>query len=457
MRKIFSLLLAMSFAAGSFAQVQVNAETLKAHKSNRHPQMEVRKMDKERAMRQEVYRNNQLPTMTPERFKAAAKAAAQVADTAMYIVSYNAFRGGYYTDGWETNPTIAQPWNAEIMFANASVMAGDEFGWFLNDQLVSTDTNFVVDGTEMFDDNDEVYSLLPTLTFASGASYFMGDAWQEYYQQSYPQFSWDVYWMSLPQSINYPLTFCDFYNSAAMTESPIGWNLDYWFWDPDTKSYMWGSNFDASDYLAARGLTGRVDTIATPFGLEDVTLHVDSITLGFYALGNTLPAGSGVTLDLYPMKYDPQTGYNLIDHANKIASYKATAADTVGTYVLTPQQTGLTENLVNGVMVFPIKADITGMFVAEISGFNDNNANIGFFSDYISAGTNYHVINGEYISLWYTTLALSFNATCSQSSTALPNLKAAQTEQVRKFIHNGQIFFRKGDRIYNALGAQIMR
>lgn len=457
MKKIFSLAMVLCLAAGSFAQVKVDQNMAKEFKAtSRHQVAQMSSFkDAKHVAREAVYQSNKIEMRSAAQAKKAAQAvAAATADTALWIASYNCFRGGYFTDGWESNPMIMHQWDDSVMFFNASVMTGDQFGWFINGTELSSDTNLVVNGAEIFESNDQSLALLPELAFENGASYFMGDAWQNYYKTEYPAYaeSFEVYWATLPESYKMPLTFCDLYSSADMTGSSTGWNLDYWLWNPDTKSYMWGSNFDASAQLSQYGLTKRCDTICTSFGMKGIELSIDTITLAFYAIGTTLPAGSGVKMDIYPVNINAQ-GYAIIDWNNKITSCTATAADTAGTYVYTPAQTGLTENVTMGVLNFPVKANIRGQFAVELSGFNNNNANIGFLADDISIGSTYHVINGQYLGLWYTNLAMSFNASCT-NATALPAIKA-DGAAVAKSIKNGQLVISKDGRFFNALGAEI--
>lgn len=459
MKKIFAFVLALSVMSLGYAQQKMTKEVLDGMKiAPRAHKMEVKKFDQTRTLRGEVFTNRQIPARTLNHIRKAGAAA----DTACYMEAYRAYRMGYYPGGYEPNPALVQQWNDSVAFVNISVMTGDQFGWFLGGEMISQDTVLTVHGEDIFNGNDEyMEGIMPELMFANGASYEYGKAYYEYGEQKNPQYA-DYYksvWMTMPETYKYPLTWCDFYNAPEMTESPIGWNLDYWMWDPSAKSYMFGSNFDPSlagvqdaAMLAQEGLTKIPDTIATEFGMDGMTLDIDTITIGFYAIGNFLPAGSQIKIDLHPITYDPQLNMNLIEE-EVLASGVATINDTCGIYEITPSQTGLNENLTIGVLNFPVKATINGRFMAEISGFNDNNANVGFFADYVSAGTIYHVCDGNYVSLWYANLSIAYNANLV-SGTGFDAIKAEKVAAT-KGMKNGRLFIEKNGRRFNALGAEV--
>lgn len=459
MKKIFAFVLALSVMSLSYAQQKMTKEVLDGMKiAPRAHKMEVKKFDNTRTFKGNVFNNGEIAVRS---FEQAKKALTSAADTAMYLELYGAMRFGYYPNGMEPSPALVQPWDGDVRFANISVMTGDQFGWFIGGEQLSSDTIFTINGAELgFDDNDEYITgadIMPTLMFADGASYQYGTAYYDYMSQQLPQYAeyFEAAWMSLPVTYKYPLTYCDFFNCPEMNyDHPAGWNLDNWAWDWDAKSYMFGSNFNPSADIpnyTQYGFTKRVDTIATEFGLEGVTMDIDTITLSFYSLGTFLPQGSQVKIDLIPLVYNPLT--KKYSFGSIVASGTATIKDTCATYVYTPAQTGLTEELTEGVLACPIKAQITGPFVTMISGFNDNNANIGFHADNVSLGTTYHIVNGNFIDMWYTNLAISYNANCI-SGTGFDAIKAEKVAAT-KGMKNGRLFIEKNGRRFNALGAEV--
>lgn len=461
MKKIFAFVLALSVMSMSYAQQKMTKEVLDGMKiAPRAHKMEIKNFDKMRPMRSEVYTNRQVPVRTLSQ----VKKDAAVADTACYLEAYRAYRMGYYPDGMDPTPALIQQWNDSLAFVNISVMTGDQFGWFLGGEMMSQDTIFKICGDEIgFDGNDEYMDgIMPELAFANGASYEYGKAYYEYYAEKLPQYAdyFQSVWMTMPVTYKYPLTWCDFYNAPEMNYgSAIGWNLTYWAWDMNSKSYMFGSNFDPSlagiQYAAAlarEGLTKIPDTIATEFGMDDMALDIDTITVGFYAMGDFLPAGSQIKIDLHPITYDPQMNMNYIEE-EVLASGVATINDTCGVYTWSTSETGLSEVLTEGVLTFPIKATIRGRFMAEISGFNDNNANIGFFADNVSAGTVYHICDGNYVSLWYANLSIAYNASLA-SGVGFDAIKAEKVAAT-KGMKNGRLFIEKNGRRFNALGAEV--
>lgn len=462
MKKIFAFVLALSVMSLSYAQQKMTKEVLDGMKvAPRAHKMEVKNFDKTRAFKGNVFRQDALEVRSLAQAKKALAATAS-ADTAMYLELYGAMRFGYYPNGMEPSPALVQPWDGDVNFANISVMTGDQFGWFMGGEQIGSDTVLTINGTELgFNDNDEYFSgadIMPTLMFADGAEYQYGTAYYDFMSQQLPQFAeyFEPVWMSLPVTYKYPLTYCDFFNCPEMNyDSPAGWNLDYWIWDFDSKSYMFGSNFnpgaDIPAYASQYGFTKRVDTIATEFGLEGVTMDIDTITLAFYSLGTFLPQGSQVKIDLIPLVYNKRT--QKYSFGSIVASSTATIKDTCATYVYTPAQTGLLEELTEGVLAFPIKAQITGPFVAMISGFNDNNANIGFQADNVSLGTTYHIVNGNFLDMWYTNLAISYNANII-SGTGFDAIKAEKVAAT-KGMKNGRLFIEKNGRRFNALGAEV--
>lgn len=461
MKKIFAFVLALSIMSLSYAQKQMTKEVFDGMKiAPRAHKMEIKKFDQTRPMRSEVFTNRQIPARTLDHIRKAGAAA----DTACYMEAYRAYRMGYYPGGFEPNPALIQQWDDTVAFVNISVMTGDQFGWFLGGEMVSQDTVFKLCGDEIgFDGNDEyMEGIMPELTFANGASYEYGKAYHEFYAAQVPQYAdyFQSAWMTMPITYKYPLTWCDFYNAPEMNHgSAIGWNLDYWMWDPSAKSYMFGSNFDPSlagvqyaAILAQEGLTKIPDTIATEFGMDDMALDIDTITIGFFAIGDFLPAGSQIKIDLHPITYDAQAHMNYIGE-EVLASGVATINDTCGIYTWGTSETGLSEVLTEGVLNIPVKTTIRGRFMAEISGFNDNNANIGFFADNVSAGTIYHVCDGNYVSLWYANLAIAYNASLA-SGTGFDAIKAEKISAT-KGMKNGRMFIEKNGHRFNALGSEV--
>ena len=115
-----------------------------------------------------------------------------------------------------------------------------------------------------------------------------------------------------------------------------------------------------------------------------------------------------------------------------------------------------TKNALGGFTPKPV--DISGPFVARLSGFSSNGCDFGIYSDnYYSESQTYFVIDGGMYGLWSdpNNILLSLNATFVEKSAQGVENVETKAIKAEKMIRDGQLIIKKGDKEFNVLGAQL--
>jgi len=434
MKKIFTVMMALVMVMGASAeQWKMSKDALRSNQPVSFSNIS-RKNVPAMPAQSLSFSKNAMPAPL-QAFK-MAMAESTVADTAFYQASPDlVFYSGFYPDGYGPYPTLMQPYDQEVTFYNLSIFnEGEQFGWSYDEgtTIETTDTNLVVPvGT--FQGPGYGGQIMPTLVFESGESYHWAMDEEEFY------------WYSFIDEVSFPYTKCHMYTNPKFNDGESSDDCTFWSWS-ESMPYLFGTGLDLSQY----GF-GLIDTLGTSFGVEGYTCNIDTITAFVVSWGaQSIQLGTGVKMTLYPITITDST--MSVDWKKPITSSTATSSNI--TYSYTYQGNTI------GVVSWPIKASIDGLFWIEISGMNSTGANFGFAADGadgLAYGDTYMLTNNQFKNFFYMNIALSVNATMKSQSTGLYDAMMEIKENNGKFMQNGQLYIKKGNKVFNTLGAEIAK
>lgn len=218
--------------------------------------------------------------------------------------------------------------------------------------------------------------------------------------------------------------------------------------------YAWGTGMKMKDNTV-------IDTLIVVFdNLPAHTLWMDSATLSLFSnVQNMIPAGAEVKIELVPAGMNQN--YQWVFGNKVLATAIATQTDLYGVKAF---QTGggyygyldFAFGAKNGLGGFtPAPVSITGPFAAKIILNNAQGNNFGIYSDYYYPdGQSFFFYKGNLYGYGAMNIHLSLNAKFIDKEQGVENTKAAGIQPV-KVIQNGQVLIKKGEKLYNVMGAEL--
>lgn len=433
MKKIFSLALVACMAISASANVQVTKAGLKANQFKMEKKAQKAVFPAERRVMDATPMNmfEKAPVRNARQLAAAKAAKAQVADTALYVAELGLTYYSGLDEEWKGYPPMMlTPYSRDVHFYNFSVFGSEEqFGWFLGETQVGADTDLVVPAYQVFEGPSYYSEATPTFLMESGEEY--------YYGIGNENAQWPYAWMAFPE-FKWMITKCQMYTTPKnIYNLTSGNNFMIWTWSETGPYYMLGSGIDLTAYKIG---TGVIDSIAIPWGVDGMTTSIDSIILpavSFYS--NSLEIGDKLTATVI----SPKKGI-VAQHTATAANIAAPTTEEGDTYAA---------------VVFPIKVEVEDEFLILLSGFSSKNANIGFYADGVDNtyyGDTYFVNGGKLYSAFGVNIALMVNAQINENASeeGINSIDAKATKTVKE-LRNGQLVIKRGDKEYNALGAEM--
>lgn len=294
--------------------------------------------------------------------------------------------------------SIITPYCEEVTFYN---YAGLTSTWYINDELVATDTALTVKIAGL--GQQQPLPLMKTATLPTSDTTqlaFVDYQFGAYYTSKYAQHGFTNYLLTAPAYLK-PLTKCAMYTELKVdNRGDDTYGSDWTFvGGGSVGTYSYGTNM-------VHPSTGiRFDTILIPY-TNPGTMYIDHISAGVYT------AGEGGVAGMFPAETDhvrasiyPLTEQG-IDFANPIATAVATADDYVGLKNASSWYGILNFNFTDIDPITGAETDVptvvSGDFVIAFDQFNDGTANFGFIADYFTeiTGDTYLIGSGILTQLW---------------------------------------------------------
>lgn len=446
MKKIYSLSLVALFAISATAQVMTQAESFKPATFNGKKMLQ---------MEGTMDRSTQALEGDFKLTKRAAKAAG-VSDTLDYLRPFGAFFVGMSSDLGQYYPRIICDTVDTMTFRNNSaIYSGSNTYWMMvSSQGTGIDTAWNLELEPLPEAG--YYYPMPSLVILDETdeenitvlnSYQYGSAYAD-----------KAYVLAKPEYAM-PLTTCAMYTDTLL-EPKHGGNDMWAVGAGDYGKYAYGSNLNVGTAEAPY----YADTLVTLFD-NLTTMHIDSAFLTIYnfdanSIAEMIPAGATIQLELLPVGINAQG--KIVIGSTPYATASATNTDAYaenfndGGVMASLNFAFGTKNALGGFTPKPV--DISGPFVARLSGFSSNGCDFGIYSDnYYSESQTYFVIDGGMYGLWRdpNNILLSLNATFVEKSAQGVENVETKAIKAEKMIRDGQLIIKKGDKEFNVLGAQL--
>lgn len=300
--------------------------------------------------------------------------------------------------GHVNEASIITPYCKQVTFYN---YFGLESSWYLDDELVATDTALTVEIAGL--GQQQPLPLMKTATLPTSDTTqfaFVDYQFGAYYTSKYAQYGFTNYLLTAPAYLK-ALTKCAMYTELKVdNRGDDTYGSDWTFvGGGSVGTYSYGTNM----VHPSSGI--RFDTIFVPYK-NSGTLFIDHISVGVYT------AGEGGVAGIFPAETDhvrasiyPLTDLG-IDFANPIATAIANTDDYVGAknasswYGLLNFNFTVKDPITGAETAVP--AVVSGDFVVAFDQFNDGTANFGIITDYFTeiTGDTYLIGGGKFTQLW---------------------------------------------------------